>query len=283
MSFQYYETLQDKSKKYLSYLAEQLEPKFTVDELTIFFDDINKNPLTNGKGNKNLKEFTNIGDDYDTKADLSKLTDTKLKILYQIFISREINNKLAVKWRFYQSFKYTRGLVIESIQVNRSASLDNLIDFIIKTDEGKTIFVLCFDVLDSKIYTSAVENISSFSKNHKITPDRIIFATNNSYRDISVDKPITINSAEIQPELWVEWIEDNGEFNRDDLLIVNNSDLKLAGFNFTHMDDLLDYIYEFSDGGQITIFKQKEFFHGTSENEPEVELIWKGIMLKNNI
>lgn len=284
MNFQYYETLQDKSKKYLSYIVKQIEPKFTVDELPIFFEDINKKALKIKKGekSKNFTGYINIGDDYETTADLSKLTDSQLKLLFQIFISREINNKLAVKWRFYQYFKYIRGLVIEGIQVNRTASLDQLVDFIIETHEDKIIYVLCFDTLDAKIYNSAVENINSLSKNEKIKPDRIIFATNKCYRNISVDKSLNINGAEIQPELWVEWIEDDGDFNRDDLLIVNNSVLKLAGFNFTNMEDLLDYIYEFSDGGQITIFKQKEFFNGTSDDEPEVELIWKGIMLKNN-
>jgi hypothetical protein len=82
------------------------------------------------------------------------------------------------------------------------------------------------------------------------------------------------------PELWVELIDDRCPFDGIDLLIVDNTDLNLAGFNFTKMDDLLDYIYQNSDGGQVSIIKQPGFFSEFTQDESEKELIWKGIMLK---
>ncbi|MFX0071491.1 MAG: hypothetical protein ACFFAO_10415 [Candidatus Hermodarchaeota archaeon] len=282
MNFQYYETLIDKSKKYLGYLVEHIEPKFTVDELPIFYDDINKNALKSTKTSKSngLEGFINIGDDYDTTADLSKLTVEQLKSLYQIFISREVNNKLAVKWRVYQYFKYVRGIIIESILVNRTNTSDQLIDFILETGNGKLILILCFEMFGINTYNKAVENIKKFVEVHKMIPYRIIFATNKTYRNLTIDTPIKINASEIQPELWVEWIETNSPFNGEDLIIVNNSELKIAGYNFTGMEDLLDYTYEYSDGGQTSIFIQKDFFSTSNTDNPEVELIWKGIMLK---
>ncbi|GAG77556.1 unnamed protein product, partial [marine sediment metagenome] len=39
-------------------------------------------------------------------------------------------------------------------------------------------------------------------------------------------------------------------------------------------------IFKHSKGGQISIFKQLDFYTEVSEDDPEVELIWKGIMVK---
>jgi len=64
---------------------------------------------------------------------------------------------------------------------------------------------------------------------------------------------------------------------------MENTDLKLAGFNFTSLQDLLDYIYEFSEGGQISIIRQIDFFSENLKQELETELIWKGIIIKNDI
>jgi hypothetical protein len=54
----------------------------------------------------------------------------------------------------------------------------------------------------------------------------------------------------------------------------------MAGFNFISTDDLLNYVYKHTNGGQISIFRQLDFFTEVSEEDPEVDLIWKGIMIK---
>ena len=274
MNFQYYETLQDKSNKYLTYLIEKIEPKFTIGELKIFLEDISK------KSSKNKKDFVDIGEDYDTTADFSKLNLDQLKTLYQIFISREINDRFAVKWRFYQSFKYARDFVIENEKINRSNGEEQKIDLIIKTDDGKLIFVLCYDILDPNNFDEGKKLIKEFTEEQKNIPDYVIFATNKAYRNINLEKSIVIGDIEIKPELWVEWVDEDLRFRGEDLIIVNNTELKLAGFNFTSMDDLLDYVYEFSKGGQVAIFLQQDFLSEVINDNPEIELIWKGIMIK---
>ncbi|MCK4371206.1 MAG: hypothetical protein KAW03_09075, partial [Candidatus Lokiarchaeota archaeon] len=108
----------------------------------------------------------------------------------------------------------------------------------------------------------------------------IIFAIGKSFRNIPIDVPVKIISKELSPELWVEWIEENRTFNNEDLIIVNDSELKLAGFNFTSTDDMLNYVFKHTKGGQISVYRQIDFFTEVNEEEPEVELIWKGIMLK---
>jgi len=280
MKLQFYETMDDKSKEYLLYLIEQIQPQFTKDELSIFLTDISNKPTTKGKGAKSTDEYVQIGNDKGKIADLSKLTINQLKILFQIFISRENNNKEAIKWRFYQYIKYLLNLNIKSVKINLNSSPDRLLDFIIETADKEVILVLCYDILELDDYNKVISKLNEFAKKQNLIPDRILFAVNKSFRNIPIDKPIQIINNEIIPELWVEWTEENHPFNKEDLLIVNDSELKVAGFNFTSTDDLLNYVFKHSNGGQISIYKQFEFFTEVSEDDPEVELIWKGIMLK---
>ena len=118
MKLQYYETMDDKSKEYLLYLIEQIQPQFTKDELSSLLKDISDNPTKKGKGVKSSDEYVQIGNDKGNNADLSKLTIKQLKILFQIFISRENNDKKAIKWRFNQYIKYLLNLNKKSVKIN---------------------------------------------------------------------------------------------------------------------------------------------------------------------
>lgn len=287
MDFQYYDALLDKSDKRLNYFVENVTPNFTKGELPIFLDDLAGRPLRKGTKSSITTKFIEIGEDYDIVADLSKLNSEKLKQIYQIFISKELNDKMAVKWRFYQYLKFARGFIIESVHVNRTANQDDVIDFIIKTDEREIIFVVCFTILELENYMEIINNIIEFAKKKNIIPDKIIIVTQKTYRNIPITEASMIQGKSITPELWVEWVEIDKSFNGDDLLIVsssnNDDNLEFAGFNFTSIDNLLDYIYEYSDGGQISIFKQIGFFSETllSKEQEKVELIWKGLMIKD--
>ncbi len=282
MNLQFYETMDDKSKEYLLYLIEQILPKFTKSELEVYLEDIAITPIKKGKSSKSkaIKGYVTIGQDTGKAADLSKLNLEQLKSLFQVFISREKNDKIAVKWRFYQYLKYMADLSIKSIQVNRDPNPDRQIDFIIETNENEVIIALCQDILELSNYNKAINEITGFSKKENTIPDKVIFATSKSFRNIPLDTPIKILNKELLPILWIEWVDENHRFKKEDLLIVNDSELKVAGFNFSSMDDMLNYIYKFSDGGQVSIFRQLDFFTEVSDDEPEVEIIWKGIMLK---
>ncbi|KKN21967.1 hypothetical protein LCGC14_0920060 [marine sediment metagenome] len=282
MNLQFYEMMDDKSKEYLLYLIEQILPKFTKSELAIYLEDMAITPIKGSKSSKSkaIKGYVKIGGDTEKAADLSKLNTEQLKSLFQIYISREKNDKIAVKWRFYQYLKYMLDLDIKSIQVNRDPNPDRQIDFIIETKENEVIIALCQDILELSNYNKAINEIAEFAKKENTIPDKVIFATSKSFRNIPLDTPIKILNKEILPILWVEWVDEDRRFKKEDLLIVNNSELKVAGFNFSSVDDMLNYIYKFTDGGQISIFRQLDFFTEVSDDEPEVEIIWKGIMLK---
>ncbi len=286
MKLQYYELMDDKSKKYLLYLIEQVLPHFTMSELQMFLEDIAAEPSNKKKTSKSKSKsksnqgYVEIGKDVGKVADLSKLTEGQLKEAFQIFISREKNDKLSLKWRFYQHLKYMLNLNLKSIKINRDPNPDRLIDFIVETEDKEVIFGLCYDVLELSKYNKACNKMNEFAKKQNLIPDRIIFATGKSFRNIPIDEPIKIINKELSPELWVEWSEENRPFNKEDLLIVNDSELKLAGFNFSSTDDMLNYVFKHTKGGQISVYRQLDFFTEVNEDEPEVELIWKGIMLK---
>jgi len=277
MDVQYLNLLQDKSKKRLLYLVEFISPKFSKDELPIILAEIG------GKNSKAKKGLIDIGKDSGTSADLSKLGLEDLKLLYQVFISREINNKIAVKWRLHQFLKYSRSVDINTIKLNTTGDSKQVVDLVVETKDKKTIFLACHDVLELKNYKNALIEISKYAKEQKITPNRVIIATNKTYRNIPIDQPFKIEKEEVSPELWVEIIDDNCPFHGVDMLIIDNTELNLAGFNFTNMEDILDYIYNNSEGGQVSIVKQPGFFSEYKTDESERQLIWKGIMLKKNI
>ena len=272
MNIQTLNALQDTSKERLVYLVDNIVPKFTNDELDQLFKELQKKSSKNGG-------FIEIGKDKKA-ADLSKMKVDELKSLYQVFISREINDRIAVKWRLYQFLKYFRGLEITRMKINSDGESKNPIDFVVETKEKELIFIACFDVLDLKQFNKTGDEIIQVAKEQKMNPDRIIFAPNKTYRNLPLDIPIKIDKKEVMPELWVELVDDRCPFDGIDLLLIDNTDLNLAGFNFTNMDDLLDYVYQNSDGGQVSIIKQPGFFSEFTQDESEKELIWKGIMLK---
>ena len=284
MKLQYYEMMDDKSKKYLLYLIEQILPHFTMSELKMFLEDIEAEPSNKKKTSKSKSKsnqgYVEIGKDVGKVADLSKLTEKQLKTIFQIFVSREKNDKLSLKWRFYQYLKYMLNLNLKSIKINRDPNPDRLIDFIVETEDKEVTLGLCSDVLELNKYNKACNKMNEFAKKQNLIPDRIIFATGKSFRNIPIDEPIKIINKELSPELWVEWNEENRPFNKEDLLIINDSELKLAGFNFSSTDDMLNYVFKHTKGGQISVYRQLDFFTEVNEDEPEVELIWKGIMLK---
>lgn len=285
VNFYYFDNLLEKTEENLLYYCKKIDPKFTIGELQNFIDEVESQPLKevikiNGK---KLEGFVEIGEDYDTTADLTSLKIEQLKIIYQIFISRELNNRIGVKWRFYQTLKFFQDLIISSIQMNRSIESETLIDLIIEMDDDQYMLVLCFDILDKDKYTNGVKKIEDFSKKYNIIPERIIFAFNKAYRSVPIDTVIKLDDKEVIPELWAEWIEEKCPFNGEDLLIVNNNESEVAGFNFSNTKELLDYLYEFTEGGQISVYKNPGFFSEkeTYENKQQLELIWKGIMVKN--
>lgn len=285
MNFQYFETLLDKSEKNLFYFVENIIPAFTKGELPILLRDLEGRSLTKKEqsDSKLVKGFLEVGEDYDTVADLSKLNFEQLKLLYKIFISKEMNDKKAVKWRLYQNIKFIRDFTVTSIQVNRTNDEEEYLDFIIRMENKELYFVVCWDVLELDNYMQIINNIIEFEKKNNISPDKLIIATSKTYRNIPITEAFTLKDKSIIPELWVEWVDLEKAFNGDDLITMitnKNEKLELAGFNFSSTSELLDYVYEYSGGGQISLFKQIGYFSETIEEEQQVELIWKGIMIK---
>ncbi len=281
MNFQFYESLRDKSGKYLSYICSYIEPKFTTSELNLFLQDISKKlaPLKKANIENSMKNYIDIGEDTDNIGDISILNPDQLKILFQIFISREINSKLAVKWRFYQFLKYFPNLIIESVKVSQ---IEQFLDIIVESEDSKYVLIACVDMLDIDKYNLVLTEIKEIAIKNNMIVQKIIVSANKMYRNIPIEGTVEINGENIIPEIWLECVEES-PFNGEDLVIINNNEVELAGFNFISMQDLLNYTYEMVEGGQISIFKQPGFFLDKEDiqEEPQIELIWKGIMVKS--
>ena len=159
---------------------------------------------------------------------------------------------------------------IDILSLNDTVSFDNLFENLIIYEynlitqkEYDCYLGRIIDVLNIDKYNRAIIKINEFAKDEDLIPDKIIFAMGKSFRNIPIDKPIKINNKDLILELWIEWIEENISFNREDLIIINNTELKLAGFNFTNTDDMLNYVFKHTKGGQITIYRQIDFFLST--------------------
>jgi len=173
MSFQYYDTLQDKSKESILKIVEKIVPPISTNDLSLIINDISKKSKAPKEKSGDIKGFILIGEDQDKKADFSKLTVAKLKKLFQIFISREINDRIAIKWRFYQNLKVNRKINLDIIQINESGVVENSVNFILKTKDDMTIFVVIYDLLDPESYNQGLNNVVKFSKENKLIPDKI--------------------------------------------------------------------------------------------------------------
>ena len=144
--------------------------------------------------NGESKGYVNINENNQKSVDLSKLNIEKLKILFQIFISRERNDEVAIKWRFYQYIKYIMELKLKTVKINIDPNPDLVIDFIIETEEKEIILALCCDILELDNYKNALKKIKEFTG---AFPVRYHEKTAGGC-DISIDcagVPITIRQA----------------------------------------------------------------------------------------
>jgi len=130
MNFQYYENLADKSKDRLIYLLNYIAPKIGASELSMLL----KNIETNKKKGKSKQNFIETRID-EEPADFTKLSEKQIEILFKIFISRELNDRTAVRWRFLQNFKYIKDFLINTLEINENIDSEDVIDIIIKTKE----------------------------------------------------------------------------------------------------------------------------------------------------
>jgi hypothetical protein len=265
---------------------KQLVPKFNKEEISIIIDDIEgKSKKSSSKTSDLMEKFILFENFAGEPTDYSNLSSDELEKLYKIFVSKEISDKKAVKWRFFKNLKYIRDLNIQKLHINRDKDQEEKdLDFIIETESDKILFVVCYDVLEIDEYLEIINNITDIYQEKEISPDEIIIATNRSYRNIPIKEKVTLGEVSIEPQLWVEWVDLDKPFNEDDLLIVrSNKELNLAGFNFSNIEDLLDYVYSYTEGGQISVYKQIGYFAESVEEEQQVQLIWKGIMIKKNL
>jgi hypothetical protein len=286
MTFQYYNTLKNKSKNNIVFYLEQLVPKFTEGEISTLIDDLNGEDKKKSNQKSDLmKNFIMFEEFTGEPTDYSNLSSDDLEKLYKIFVSKEISDKKAVKWRFFKNLKYIRDFKIKKLHINRDKDQEEKdLDFIIETETDKIIFTICYDVLEIDEYMEIINGVTEIFQENDIIPDEIIIATNRSYRNIPIKEKVTLGEVSIEPQLWVEWVDLDKPFNEDDLLIVrSNEELNLAGYNFSNIEDLLDYVYNYTEGGQISVYRQVGYFAESVKEEQQVQLIWKGIMIKKNL
>ncbi len=211
MSYQYYETLLDKSKENLASLLEQIVPRLSQEELKIIITDSigttsSKKKIESDKLDK-VVVFTDSSE--GKNVDLTKLSEKELEVLYKTFISKELTNKKAVKWRFYQNLKIFKDFNIKEIKLNPITSMIGKIDFSVSTNDDQFILISCFDILDLEQYKKISKDIVEFLNKKPKPVNGLYFVTNRTYRNIPLDEIMDTGNSIIVPDIWVEWIEEN--------------------------------------------------------------------------
>ena len=150
----------------------------------------------------------------------------------------------------------------------------------IELENKELIYVVSVEILELTNYNAILQKLTDYIQKTRIFPARIFFIAFKSYRNVPIQDVVELNKKTILMELWIEWFDNESPFNGEDLLLVNESEIKVAGFNFTNMDDMLDYAFEYTLGGQIKVHIQRQYYSEVSSEESQVELLWKGIMIK---
>ncbi len=224
------------------------------------------------------------------EKDITALDNSVKKLLYEVFVSRSLPSKFALKCRLNRGLSYFKTWADFKVKDIGMKIGDITIDIVLENSTDKSLlWVFFIEVMEEKFLKELRQKCMD-SKKGTITnvPNKILIISSLSYRDISIDEPISLRSKEgakfdeIPIELWIEEKNPNRPFRDEDLLLID--DIELAGFNFSSLDDLLDAIKQLRGKGQYQVFKVPNYFSKkTRVGSPmEKELIWKGILFPEN-
>ncbi len=280
MNFQHFDSLENKNSENMGNLIKNIVPGLVVEEIKLITSETIKDspPASTGIKQGSVDGFVLLNiPPAKSKINFDLLQATEQEAIYKTFISKESTSIAAIKWRFYQYLKICQDFELESIQMNMAGPVDNDVHFILKTKSGEVIFVLFYSILDQRNYEPGVEKAKALGE--KILPDRVIFAAFKSHRTVPIEMSLKFGRRTIKPELWLEWYDDVPAFDADDAILINEDPGLINGYNFTNMNELLEYVYKIVPTGRVMVFRKEGILSGYQDAEKE--LIWKGLIIKN--
>jgi hypothetical protein len=243
-------------------------------------------------GYHEIHEFLKDSDKIDTyqidqNIELAQVPKNLEKLLSQVYISKKLKNRAAIKARYHQYLELNKidhpfNITASDVQIGKLN-----IDLIMEDDKtGEVAWVFISEYLDKKQIlniknqiTIIFENPDEFTgSDEKIKElldlDFIYLVCGKMDRKVINDLgALEIPSEKVPVSCFLEYLDPNRPFDDDETIIVD--DLKLSGFNFGSIDDILSIIKEKKGKGKYTIYALDS--NGFQRN------IWEGLIFPKKI
>ncbi|MHA1729002.1 MAG: hypothetical protein ACTSWY_09745 [Promethearchaeota archaeon] len=232
-------------------------------------------PLTKEKVNALLQDYLGI-DNSEPIEDFSleELSIEKKEILEKVYVTKEMNNRTAIKARFLQYMEYSSHFFEYNIIKTFNHTDEDKISIILRHKNlYKNIGIIFISIMNKKALNQIIKNLNAekiIDKNGKnVQISGLFLVCNKLERTFAKNlEYIELESHRIDLSFFIEFLDTNRPFENDDFLIID--DLKLNGFNFGALDDVLSVIKKVKGKGKYIVWKEDH--SGKRKN------IWEGII-----
>lgn len=243
--------------------------------------------LNIGKIDVFLKEYLGEGNyELPSKFNVEEFTADIKNILEDVYVNKNLKCRAAIRARFMQYMEFSSHFLdyrpIKKIQSANEFEITNLL-WNRKLD--KTIGVFIVSVMNKKELNQIIKNLNDsqlFDDNGaKIYLDEIYLVCGRLERTFAKNLDyIELDSHQMKLSFIVEYLDTNRPFEDDDILIINDDDFRVQGFNFGSLEDVLSVIKKNMGKGKYIVWKE--------EHTGKRKQIWEGIiypkeLLKNKI
>ncbi len=212
---------------------------------------------------------------------LENLPDTVKIILKKIFITKTLNNPIALKARFKQVLEFrpefkNKFLVTSNLSAGGSFNADFVYE---DNDDDDIIWVTFIDYFDKMalghLQKSVLDILEKEKKNEDIeTPTDLYIVCGKIDRKIARENSlIRIENSSIRLSYLIEFQEEERKFTDHDLILIN--DLKIRGFNFGSTEEIINYLKSKMGPGKYQVLAETE--------SGETVSIWEGILFPKQL
>jgi hypothetical protein len=237
-------------------------------------------PLTKEKIERFFKEFREEADFKLESDKLEDLPESKKKVIYQTYVAKSLKTKDALKARFYQSLECFDDFKNIEILEEKIEIKGDIVDLLLDDkDSGNTVCCFIIELLDrnelnrvKKIVSDYIELAENGGDLYDI--DEIYLICGRIDRKIGNDiEFINLNGKKLSINCYLEYFDFNRPFNDEDLIIIE--DMKIYGFNFGSIEDILSMIKKTKGKGRYMVYVETK--HGVRN------LLWQGLIYPREI
>jgi hypothetical protein len=234
-------------------------------------------PLNIGKIDKFLKEHLGEGNyELPNKFNVEKFTPDVKKLLEDVYVNKNLKVRAAIKARFMQYMEFSSHFLdytpIKKIEDGGEFELTHLLRNK-KLNKNAGVFIV--SIMNKKELNQIIKNLNDShlvdDNGSKIKLDEIFLVCGRLERTFAKNLDyIELDSHKMKLSFIVEYLDTNRPFEDDDILIINDDDFRIQGFNFGALEDVLSVIKKKLGRGKYIVWKE--------EHTGKRKQIWEGII-----